>query len=410
MYRRHMILWWTGIILLISNWLYAGIYSGGFGTVEAPFKISTSANWQELIATSSDWDKNFLLMTDLDLQNLLLTPVGNYSTQFTGIFNGNGHVIHNAAVTQPEGDYVGLFGYLGYGGKIHNLRILNTYIAGRNRVGGLCGKNSGAIVNCYVAGSIAASGYVGGLVGENNSTITSSYTTGVASGMGDTIHVGGLVGNNHASITNSYTTAIVQGIGNYIGGLVGTNNGTIASSYTQGTIYGIGDYIGGLVGENSSTIFTCYTTGTVVNIGDYVGGFCGTNTGTISLCFWNMETSGLTVSAGGEGKMNEQMQTLSTFTDVGWDFTNEIGNGTSDFWRMCSNGTDYPRLNWQSIDGDFTCPDGIETQDLNYYVNNWLLNNCTTDNNFCGGTDLNYSGTVDLADWVIFADKWLLGI
>lgn len=302
------------------------------------------------------------------------------------------------------------------GGLVGNNRgeITSSYATGTVSdgyvLGGLVGFNNGSITACFTSASVSGTCDVGGLVGENNSTITSSYTTGVASGMGDTIHVGGLVGNNHASITTSYSTAIVQGIGNYIGGLAGTNNGTITSSYTQGTIYGIGDYIGGLVGENSSTIVTCYTAGTVVDIGDYVGGFCGTNAGTISLCFWDMETSGLTVSAGGEGKSNEQMRTLSTFTDIGWDFANEIGNGTSDFWRMCSNGTDYPRLNWQSVDGDFTCPDGINTQDLNYFVNNWLLNNCITDNNFCGGTDLNYSGTVDLFDWVIFADKWLLGI
>jgi len=83
---------------------------------------------------------------------------------------------------------------------------------------------------CYTSASVSGTCDVGGLVGDNNSTITSSYTTGVVSGMGDTIRVGGLVGKNHASITTSYSTAIVQGIGNYIGGLVGTNNGTITSS------------------------------------------------------------------------------------------------------------------------------------------------------------------------------------
>jgi len=41
------------------------------------------------------------------------------------------------------------------------------------------------------------------------------------------------------------------------------------------------------------------------------------------------------------------------------------------------------------------------------FVGRWLLNNCTSDNNYCGGRDLDTSSKVDLEDWTIFAQHWL---
>ncbi len=92
------------------------------------------------------------------------------------------------------------------------------------------------------------------------------------------------------------------------------------------------------------------------------------------------------------------MQTLSTFTLAGWDFTT--------IWAICEE-TNYPRLQWQILPADFACPDGVNLEDLNYYVGHWLMNNCTSTNNYCGGADLNYSGVLDLADWAIFAENWM---
>jgi hypothetical protein len=103
------------------------------------------------------------------------------------------------------------------------------------------------------------------------------------------------------------------------------------------------------------------------------------------------------------------MKTLSTFTDAGWDFLGETINGTEDTWRMCVNGVDYPRLNWESIAGDFMCPDGMNVEDLDYFVQRWLLGDCASSNN-CGGADMNGSGAVDFADFAIFAQHWLEGI
>jgi hypothetical protein len=94
---------------------------------------------------------------------------------------------------------------------------------------------------------------------------------------------------------------------------------------------------------------------------------------------------------------------------VGWDFTNETANGTNDYWRMCVNGVNYPQLNWQYAQyGDFICPDGVNFADYSFFAERWLNTDCASNNN-CDGADFDLSGTVDIADLVIFCEYWLKG-
>ena len=57
--------------------------------------------------------------------------------------------------------------------------------------------------------------------------------------------------------------------------------------------------------------------------------------------FWDIESSGKTISDGGTGKTTAEMQTMSTFTDAGWDFTTPV-------WTI-DEGVDYPRLWWELV-------------------------------------------------------------
>ena len=132
------------------------------------------------------------------------------------------------------------------------------------------------------------------------------------------------------------------------------------------------------------------------------------NYGTTTFSFWDTQTTGQTISAGGVGKTTAEMKTLSTFTSAGWDFVGESGNGMKDIWRMCEDGAGYPKLNWQFASlGDFICPNGVDSDDLLYYIGQWQRTDCTSDNAYCSGVDLDYSGAVNLADWAIFASHWL---
>jgi hypothetical protein len=128
-----------------------------------------------------------------------------------------------------------------------------------------------------------------------------------------------------------------------IGGLVGRNLRNISNSYAMGSVSG--SYpTGGLVGFNWKTphttgsVINCYSTGASNG-----GGLIGRNLdGVVTDCFWDTETSGVGYSAAGTPKTTEQMQTKTTFTDAGWDFTTPV-------WRMCEY-PDYPRLWFETID------------------------------------------------------------
>ena len=357
-----------------------GKYGGGTGEPNDPYQIRDANQMNAIGADSNDWDKCFKLMADLDFGGAALTPVapdtstiqGFQGTVFTGVFDGNGHVLRNATIdmTGTAGrDYVGLFGFLDPGGEIRNLGVEEVDITGRYFVGGLVASSFGTINDCYATGNVTGVVKIGGLVGYNNGgTISDSYATGFVTG---TQHVGGLCGyNKYGTISNCYATGPVSG-GYYssgLGGLCGINSGTISNCYAMGRVtadINYSDDIGGLCGENYyGTISNCYATGSVSG-GSYLGGLCGFNfLGTISNCFWDVQTSGMEEPGWGDGRTTAQMQTKSTFTDAGWD--------SLEIW-LINDGATYPVLRQE-----IRC-------------------------------DLNGDGGVDFADFAIFADHWLEG-
>ncbi|MHC4567371.1 MAG: hypothetical protein ACYTE3_16630, partial [Planctomycetota bacterium] len=136
------------------------------------------------------------------------------------------------------------------------------------------------------------------------------------------------------------------------------------------------------------------------------GGLAGHNNSEITDSFWDLQTSGLTTSDGGNGKTTAQMQSAHTFLEAGWDLTDENANGTEDIWRICE-AMNYPRLTWQIQAGDFVCPDGITGGDFLFFTERWLDENCDMGNDYCRGADLDFSGAVDADDLAIFLDIWL---
>jgi hypothetical protein len=81
----------------------------------------------------------------------------------------------------------------------------------------------------------------------------------------------------------------------------------------------------------------------------HIGGLIGHyRYGDVINCFWDTETSGQTTSDGGASKTTAETQTASTFLEAGWDFMDEVENGTDDIWWILE-GQDYPRLWWELI-------------------------------------------------------------
>jgi hypothetical protein len=371
---------------------------------------------------------------DLGLESATMTG----DSDVGGLVGGNVGTVNRCYVTGDiaGNDYVGGF-VGGNGGTVSYCSMTGTVtgkvICDSSYIGGLIGYNNGPVNHCYATGTVTGFSYVGGLAGYNyTGHIDQSYSTGTITacnnfgglvGYNSTGHinqcystgpinvnqpagqyVGGLAGyNSSGSIEQCYSTgAVINGSTattyQYVGGLAGYNeSGTINNCYSTRAVGG-SSYLGGLIGSNNGTINRCYSTGAVKGSG---GGLSGPNPGTITGSFWNTQTSGKTVSGGGTGKTTTEMQTLLTFTLAGWDFAT--------IWAICE-GTNYPRLQWQIPAGDWVCPDGVNVEDLDYFVRRWLMNNCTSSNNYCGGTDMNTSGGVDLADWAMFAEHWLEGL
>jgi len=342
-------------------------YSGGTGEPNDPYRIATPQNLNDIGNYQEDWDKHFILTADINLEGVALLPVGKYGQPFTGVFDGSGHIIHNAEVNMPSSNYVGLFGCVGSTGRIRDLGVAAVTISGENCVGGLAGANEGSITACYTGGSVTGTeegDNVGGLVGWNHGGTTDCYSTCSVSGIDECDNLGGLVGFNSGSVTDCYATGSIDGIGwdcDRVGGLVGANDGSLASCYSTGSVRGSGRVgglvgwnsagsitdcyatgsvegdmpIGGLVGANLASIAHCYSTGRVQGVGiGIVGGLVGDNIGTIIASFWDVETSDCNFSPGGTGKTTSQMKDINTFLDAGWNFDT--------VWWMPPD--DYPRV------------------------------------------------------------------
>ena len=119
------------------------------------------------------------------------TPIGTYSYNYSGTFDGNGHTVSGlyfykaTSGNYPNGgDQIGLIGYSN-GATIKNVGLVDSYLHGRWRVAGICGYSSGGtITNCYNTSTINAPGNVAaGIFGEgSNCKITSCYNQGLIKG------------------------------------------------------------------------------------------------------------------------------------------------------------------------------------------------------------------------------------
>ncbi len=344
------------MVIVIFQLIYAdGTPAAGNGTETDPYQIATIDNLLWLSTTENVWDNSyyFLQTQDIDASDTYVwnegsgfSPIGlNENNSFNGYYNGDNHFIDGLYILRNNDDNIGLFGYT-HEAVIEALGVININVTGYCNVGGLVGENrESTIITSYTTGSVTGVHMVGGLVGWSylNSSISNSYTIGSVTG-GNI--VGGLVGHNreNSSISDSYAAGSVNG-SNEIGGLVGINwDSSISDSYAICNVTG-NHYAGGLVGENesNSTLSKSYAKGNVT--GNYaVGGLVGeNNTSQISNCIWNIETCGQMLGIGNEesgtitnllGKTTAEMQIMSTYTDIGWDFAGENINGTEDIWDI----------------------------------------------------------------------------
>ena len=278
-----------------------------------------------------------------------------YSTSyyFSGKYNGGGFTIaglYTEAGTNSSYSYQGLFGYA-IGAEIHDVGIIDSNIQGYEYVGGIAGRASSTITNCYNAGSVSGNNQVGGIAGwVDHATITNCYNTGSVTG---SEYIGGIAGYTYSStITNCYNTGSVTvsvtGSSYYVGGIAGyASQGTsITNCYNTVSVTGSSYYVGGIAGYafHEASITNCYNTGSVSG-NNQVGGIVGrAYSSTITNCYWGGNCT-LSVAVGSGSATNcgtctiEEVKSLSWYQDSSkwnssypWDFENTwaITEGVND--------------------------------------------------------------------------------
>lgn len=181
----------------------------------------------------------------------------------------------------------GLIGFCDLNGTSKS--VTNCFAAGivtgdGDEVGGLIGENEQTVSNCYSTASVTsldASGddNYGGLIGLNDlGTIRFCYSTGKVSASG--INTGGLIGRSSGTVENCYSTSEVIGVSD-VGGLIGYSFAAVSNCFALGSVTG-NDDAGGLIGYQISggTVTLSYAAVRVINITDSeVGGLIGDNAG-----------------------------------------------------------------------------------------------------------------------------------
>ena len=274
--------------------------SAVIGSAENPFLIGTPevlAELGELTQSNEAYGTDlpfaaasYKLVADIDLAGVDgMQRIDN----FTGTFDGDGHVIKNMKTA-------GLFATAKTDSVIKNLGIEDCKISCEGSAGGVAAYTDGTIINCYVTGTITGTAQlIGGVVGkaDDNALITNCYAAVNVSGVD---FIGGVVGRTTGTVTNCYVTGNVSG-SSRVGGVVGVaQDATIANCYVTGNVSAI-DMVGGVVGwavnTTMSTVTNCAALGQTVTGNSYVGRVVGCNSAsTISGCH---AFSGMKVGASG---------------------------------------------------------------------------------------------------------------
>jgi hypothetical protein len=295
--------------ILVSVLAYASNaygYSGGSGSSDAPYLISTPEDWQMLCNSPNDVNANnyFALTNDLNLSGFTVTEVGTISQPFTGSFDGRGYKISGLDMnTSSSNYYCGLFGYIGPAGSIHDLNLNAPSVSVGDMVGCLAGYNGGIITRCSInAPSISSGDVIGGLVGYNDGTIRRcSVTGGTYNNVGPRWISGSVGYNKGIVIDSSFAGDVTLNSHYYAGGLVGENQGgIIAFCSAQGNL-NINSQSGGLLlSDNWGRISHCSATGSVtVNVNEcptICGGLASENVGIIDSSYANVSAKGYSIS------------------------------------------------------------------------------------------------------------------
>ena len=313
----------------VSKAIESPLYSGGNGTQQNPYKISSKEDMFALsnfVQQNGDTSGLYYEMTNsIDLENEEFVPIGRHSqvnppgqyfeNEFKGYFNGNYFYITNLQIKNENltiRDDYGLFGRTN-GAEIKNIVLLEgkilletIYSLSSSKIGGVVGyAEDTKITNCFNNNvSIEVSGHdntIGGVVGYavGKTAIDLCYNSSSLKYSESDIRecdLGGVVGDvgRSAFVTRCFNigTISLSSLNNSniifnIGGIVGYLSGEIKCCYNLTNIkFYVNNshvYIGGLVG--------CLEDGKIkssYNAGEVFGVFAGGIVGSVPITYQNL--------------------------------------------------------------------------------------------------------------------------
>ena len=259
---------------------------------------------------------NFALKNDIDASQITdyKAIASDKDEAFTGTFDGRDNRIIGLTVgkndAQDTVSSAGIFGTIGTGGAVEDLRIYSSNFYGKDYAGAVAGINKGTVTGVITLGNHVEA--FGSSNSENLITNGDDPNNTIKKYVGA---AGGIAGLNSGKISDSFASDSViaghsgesggldAGILTTAGGIAGINDGTIedvtadsAITANQSTTYSLG----GITGFNrNGSINTAYNTG--VTHGEYgdgnitsnsVGGIAGVNTGSISDVYNSADITG----------------------------------------------------------------------------------------------------------------------
>ena len=176
----------TAMILLMMLLTVTTVWAwDGNGTENDPYRITDADDLAQLAsnvnAGTNYTGKYFQLRADITYNYGGLgdtesnyAAIGNNEHAFCGHFDGQGHTISGIRINKSSDSYQGLFGCVGNGGSVNDVKLTDTSIAADDFGGGIIGYlDHGSIENCLVVGvtitiNINNKAHGGAIVGGNN--------------------------------------------------------------------------------------------------------------------------------------------------------------------------------------------------------------------------------------------------
>ncbi|MBM2814980.1 MAG: surface protein containing Ig-like domain-like [Ignavibacteria bacterium] len=322
---------YTIIVVLFASNSYA-INLKGSGTKVDPYQIYTIKDFQSLQYYYSD--KYFILMNDIDASETRNWNVGDHDgnlktpdvpmgfdpISFSGLINGDGHIIRNLYINNPFDGASGLFKVL-IDSEIKKLGLENCEITSGDRAATFCAMNYNSYISeCYTTG-----------------TLTCKITDGASPG--------GFCSLNGGVMINCFSTCDINLIVNtnskehevtgFSTCILGSNNDCVKNSYITGKL-----------NINKIDLDKLSRISAFNHRGQYV--------------YWDVETTGIpdsTIFKWGylkqKGYCTADMKLSKSY--YGFDFQN--------IWCI-DEGKDYPKLRAFKKCSDTTPPISVTQDDL----------------------------------------------